>query len=223
MTKIQDISGQRFGNLLCIHQTGKGKWGEILYLCQCACGQKCLAAKSDLTQGKKKSCGCGQGKKSHGLSRENGKQTLLHRVWMSMLHRCNNPKSQSYKYYGHKGISVCDEWDSYENFYKWAIQNGYRKGLTIERIDNDGDYCLENCKWIPQSEQARNSKGVRFLTYKGQTKTYGEWEKVYGINRRTLEDRIKRGWNIQAALLSRPDKGNRYYKRGKYYEEKTDS
>lgn len=211
MKRTPDISGQTFGDLLCIRFKGKNERGAFLYLCRCACGNDTLAMKTDLVSGKKKSCGCGQGKRSHGLSRENGRKRPLHSVWIAMRQRCMNPGDRNFKRYGGRGIRVCPQWNEYKAFHEWAMANGYKVGLTIERINNDGNYCPDNCTWIPQSRQPRNSNGVQFLVYDGQSRTYGEWGKIYGIDRTTLKDRIKRGWNIQSALLSRAYRGNRYY------------
>jgi len=201
--RTPDISGRIFGDLHCIELKTTSSKGELLYLCLCKCGNEVLARKSDLVSGKKKSCGCKQGQRSHGLSRENGKASRLHSVWVGIRQRCNNPKSDSYFRYGGRGIKICQEWNDYKNFYNWAMSHGYQKGLTIERIDNDGDYCPENCTWIPQGKQMQNIQKSRFASYSGKTQTIGKWARDLGIDRGTLSKEIRSGLTIADVIAKR--------------------
>jgi len=200
MKRTPDISNQRFGKLFCIGKSGHDKHGNLLYSCLCDCGKLVRSLKGDLVQGKKKSCGCGQGRRSHGLSRKNGKKIKLYSVWSAMKDRCLNPRSKFYEYYGGRGISVCQEWLQFDPFYNWAMANGYSEELTIERIDNDDNYHPENCTWIPQSEQVLNTRKTVLITHNGQTKPSALWAKEVGLNRKTFADRLKRGWNMDKAL-----------------------
>ena len=125
-----------------------------------------------------------------------------------MKQRCLNPKSQSYDSYGGRGILICDEWMDYKPFHRWALSNGYKKGLTIERINNDAGYSPDNCTWIPQAEQSYNKTNSAFLEYNGISKTFGEWQNIFGINRRTIQSRIELGWSAHEALTIIPG-GNR--------------
>ena len=109
-------------------------------------------------------------------------------------------KVRSYKDYGDRGIKVCDEWLIFENFYKWAIQSGYKENLTIDRIDVDGDYSPSNCRWATTKEQARNKRTSRIITYNGNEKVLQDWAHEYSINPSTLRARIESGWNIEDAL-----------------------
>jgi len=109
----------------------------------------------------------------HGLKNKNPR---LYRIWLSMRNRCNNPNATKYKRYGGRGICICEEWNDYSNFYKWAIENGYNSGLSIDRKNNDGNYTPENCQWSSEKEQARNRSDNRFLTVNGITKLIVEYE-----------------------------------------------
>jgi hypothetical protein len=117
-----------------------------------------------------------------------------------MRNRCRNPNEKAYKYYGARGIKVCKEWETFDNFHKWAIETGYVEGLTIDRIDNNKDYEPNNCRWATKKEQALNRKTNRHIEFRGETKTLCEWSEEYGINRTTFMNRLERGWSIEKAL-----------------------
>lgn len=140
----------------------------------------------------------------HGLSK-----TRLHRIWHSMYCRCYYSSTNQYKNYGGKGIKVCDEWKHIEgfiNFYNWAVNNGYSDDLTLDRIDNEKDYCPQNCRWSTLKEQSNHRTNNVFYTYKGKTKTSKQWCNEYAISQTTLNDRLKRGWTLEQALTI-PTKG----------------
>ena len=112
-----------------------------------------------------------------------------------MLFRCYNKNSSDYANYGGRGISVCNEWkDSFENFYNWAMSNGYAEGLTIDRINNNGNYDSSNCRWVSMKLQSRNTRTNHLYTYKGETKTIAEWAEITGIGHDTLTYRIKHNY-----------------------------
>lgn len=143
-------------------------------------------------------------RRTHGMSR-----TPIYNVWKSMRQRCNNPNSNCFNHYGGRGIRVCDEWDSsFEVFYKWAVENGYEEGLTIERIDVDGNYEPSNCIWITMLEQHKNTTRTHYITYNGITKTISEWAEEYDIDSKTLYSRIQAGYSFEDAVV-----GNLYKKR----------
>lgn len=136
----------------------------------------------------------------HGDARK-GKLTRLYIRWQSMMGRCYCLGDGNYKNYGGRGISVCDEWKDYSVFKLWALVNGYSDRLTIERIDNDGGYSPENCKFIPKGEQILNRRNTRWLTYNGETLCMSHWAKKLGMGRLTLITRIdKLNWSIERAL-----------------------
>lgn len=201
MPKLKDLTGQRFGRLTVICRKGS-KNGHVAWLCKCECGKTKVIRSCDLVNGKSTSCGCyhnemvAQITKSHGQS--NSRLYTIHNL---MLQRCFQPKATHYKHYGGRGISVCDEWKySFESFYKWAMANGYSDELSIDRIDVNGNYCPENCRWATRKEQANNKSSNRFITYNGQTHTVSEWAEITGISREAIRGRLKRGWTIEKAL-----------------------
>lgn len=155
MAKKKDLTGECFGRLVVIKQAGKCS-KENLWECFCSCGNTTYVTVGKLTSGKTRSCGCFRRDEmqkrsvTHHLSK-----TRLYRIWGLIKTRTTNPKVPNYRFYGGKGIKVCAEWrDDFLAFYNWAIENGYKDNLTIDRIDSDGDYCPQNCRWITQSENA---------------------------------------------------------------------
>ena len=136
--------------------------------------------------------------------------TRLYRIWTDMKSRCTNPNRPKYRRYGGRGITICPEWQNdFQAFYDWAIENGYRDDLSIDRKDNDGDYCPENCRWITMAEQASNKSTNHLITHAGITLTMAEWARKMNVNREVLKDRICRyGWSVERALTTpvRPHK-----------------
>lgn len=133
----------------------------------------------------------------------------LYYVWNMMNQRCNNPNNKAYCYYGGRGIKVCEEWSSFEAFYDWSMKNGWKMGLSIDRIDNDGNYCPKNCRWTDRCTQANNTSANRFITYNGKTQTEAQWAKELGMNKNTLSSRINlRGWSIERAF-TQPVRGRK--------------
>lgn len=126
-----------------------------------------------------------------------------------MIHRCHKAKEgeKNYKNYKERGISVCYEWrhdinkNGFNNFYTWAINNGYKKGLSIDRIDNDGNYCPENCRWITMFEQQSNKQNTRLITHNGETKHLMEWSRILNLDDGAISERIRRGWKEEDLLL----------------------
>jgi len=130
-----------------------------------------------------------------------GAHTRLYSIWKGMLRRCRNKNALCYVYYGGRGIKVCDEWLAFIGFRCWAINNGYDDSLTLDRIDNDGNYEPNNCRWATKMEQANNSRNNRFITYGGKTFSVAEWARKLGLPRSVIYDRlIKRGWSVRAAF-----------------------
>lgn len=148
-----DLTGKNFGLLTVLGEIGRDRSNQTLWLCRCACGKKKVACEASLRRGLK-SCGClrGKSKVTHGMS-----GTREYITWGTILTKCYNVTSQQYKNYGGRGIKVCDRWrHSFENFF--ADMGPKPPGFSIERVDNDGDYCPENCKWIPLGEQSKNRR-----------------------------------------------------------------
>ena len=157
MSRLLDLTGQRFGRLTVLERAPNNK-KQTVWECRCDCGNIVRVQMGHLRSGKIVSCGCYKRENSTKKATKHGKcGTKLHRVWLTMRQRCNNPKCKSYQYYGRRGISVCSEWDDYTTFENWAFSHGYAEGLTIERVNVHGNYCPENCTWIPLAEQMKNT------------------------------------------------------------------
>ena len=132
------------------------------------------------------------------------RQERLYGIWKGIKVRTHNTHHKDYKYCGAKGITICDEWDkSYEAFKEWALNNGYRDDLTIDRIDNSGNYCPENCRWADLYTQANNKSNNHLITYNGKTQNMTQWAKEIGVRRELIKDRLKSGWSVEDALTKR--------------------
>lgn len=188
--------GQRFGSLVVIDYFGKTKHYNKKYLCQCDCGKKRIIFESNLLRGKSTSCGC-QRKNAltHGMA-----NTPAYFAWKNILNRCDYPKTDSYKHYGGRGITYDPKWKTFEGFWE-DMSSGYFEGSSIDRIDNNGNYSKENCRWVSAKQQARNKRNNHRLTYKGKTQTLVEWAEELNIPRQTLQSRItQQKWSTEKAL-----------------------
>ena len=186
--------GDKYGRLLVI----ENHHPKDEVVCICECGNKKIARATNVYYGGTRSCGC-IFKEGNNL-KHGGRRTRLYTIWKGMRERCNTPSCSTYKRYGAKGIKVCPEWDDFENFKEWSLSNGYKDGLTIDRIDGKGNYEPSNCRWATYKEQANNVKTNRLITYDGKTKTMTQWAETFGIKPATLWARLNRGWSIEQAL-----------------------
>ena len=206
MSKPIDLSGNRYGRLVVICRTDKKDTNNSrsYWECVCDCGNKTIVHRTNLVSGRTTSCGCLHREIAKDqATKHNCTGTRLYRIWDGLRNRCNNPKHPNYNNYGGRGISVCSEWDDFENFSKWSMANGYRDDLTIDRVDNDGNYEPSNCRWATKKVQANNTRKTIKITYNGDTKTLSEWAEIVGIRREYLWRRIyKRNWPIAKALTT---------------------
>lgn len=201
MSKLIDITGRRFGRLTVIERAGSNKYGAK-WKCECDCGNISVVLGAKLRNGHTKSCGClvvehiENVNKTYGMS-----DSRIHYIWGNMKGRCYNENDQAYDRYGGRGITVCDEWrEDFTAFVDWAFANGYADNLTLDRRDNDGNYCPENCRWATYKTQANNRRNSRPLTFNGETKSLSEWCEEYGKKRDTVRYRIRHGWTFEEAF-----------------------
>lgn len=139
--------------------------------------------------------------KTHGMY-----GTRLYHIWNGFRGRCLNPNNKDYKNYGGRGITICKEWNKSENFFKWALQNGYKDNLTLDRIDTNKSYSPNNCRWITSNEQQRNKRNNRILEFNGEKHCITEWSEITGINRGTIVSRLRHNWDIEKTLTKIPNK-----------------
>lgn len=146
---------------------------------------------------------------------KHGKSTTkLHRVWWGIIERCCKSYNKSYTEYGGRGITVCDEWrNDFQAFYDWAMASGYNEGLTIDRINVNGNYEPSNCRWVTQSENSRNRRTARIIECNGVSLSLVEWSEITGLHPDTITERIKSGWSIEEALTIK--KNGRYKRNGR--------
>lgn len=135
----------------------------------------------------------------------------LYHIWNGMKQRCSNPKSVSYQYYGAKGISVCDAWENFVEFYEWAIASGYADNLTIDRLNSNGNYEPSNCRWTTNKEQQNNTSYCRLITYGGKTLNITQWAELLNIPRNVLYNRLRRGWDIERLLTTNKNEWRKNY------------
>lgn len=202
MPKLIDLTGQRFGRLVVIERADNSADGRARWLCRCDCGQSKTVLGEHLKKGRTKSCGCAKSESSSKrFKKHGGRNSKLYRIWSNMKDRCNNPDCKVYSDYGERGIKVCKEWiDDFSAFQKWALANGYKEGLTIDRKDNDKGYSPDNCRWTDRKIQGNNKRNCRYITYKGQRKTVAEWSDITGIPHDTLLYRLNHGWETERIL-----------------------
>lgn len=205
MTKkpYKDLTGQRFGRLVVrsLVDDPAGTDVPTRWLCSCDCGNELLVRASNLKSGNTLSCGCLQKELAtaqHKMHGETGSR-LFH-SWVHMKQRCTNPNNRAFKYYGARGISVCDEWkNSFQAFHDWAMSHGYADNLTLDRIDVNGNYCPENCRWITIQEQQRNKRDNVRVAFDGRVKTVAEWAEEFNCHSSAVyREILKREGRLQS-------------------------
>ena len=206
--RIKDITNQRFGRLTILSFSHINEQRKAVWNCLCDCGNHCTVEGANLRKRTSKSCGC--------LARElssirNSTHGMTHhplaRTYRGMIERCYNPRLEAYPHYGGRGITVCDRW--LESIANFVADMGERpEGKTLDRIDLDGPYCPENCRWATSIEQMNNRTNSRFLTHDGQILTLAQWSRITGVSYGAIWRRLLAGWTIERTL-SEPMRGAR--------------
>lgn len=187
------ISGQRFGRLVAIKSTGNDKHGNRVWKCRCDCGRFVEVIASSLSTGNSTSCGCGRRKLGYNFKR-------TYHIWANMKYRCLSATCKKYKDYGGRGIKVCKRWMDFEKFLE--DMGEAPKGLTLDRIDNNGNYAPANCKWSTITEQVRNSRRNRMVVFHGIKAPLSVHAEREGLNYKAVCERIRNGWTLRDALTA---------------------
>lgn len=190
---MEDLIGKRFGKLTVIKYSHKDKKSNTYWLCKCDCGGENIVRRNHLLSGGVKSCGCVIYEKrevTHGLYSRNPR---LNKIYDGMIDRCYKTYRNCYKNYGARGIRVCDEWlNNPKKFEEWALKNGYQEKLTIDRIDVNGSYEPNNCRWVDNKTQCRNKRNNRYITYNGETRCLSEWCELYNFTESAVRHWVER-------------------------------
>ena len=188
------MTDRRFGRLFVKHrQQVAGR--KVAWCCRCDCGNDTVVKGDQLRAGKTRSCGClGLDRKTtHGRS-----HSSEYSIWENMRQRCENPNTPNYSRYGGRGITICERWRRFENFF--ADMGKRPTGTSLERINNDGPYEPGNCRWATTKEQALNRRNNRRVTFRGESLTIKEWSQKTGLAWTTLRSRLDKGWPVDVAL-----------------------
>lgn len=197
-----DLIGMRFG-LLVVQSYSHSVKNPIsngykhYYNCLCDCGNMCVVERKSLKYGNTKSCGCLHSqqliKRNKETASRNGDSATyerLYNIWSAIFQRCTNPNSKDYQYYGGKGIKICVEWNDWETFKQWALSNGYQDNLTIDRINTEGDYEPNNCRWADMITQANNKTNNKYITFNNKTQSLAEWCRELNLDYDRTKQRI---------------------------------
>lgn len=183
--KVKDLTNKKFGHLTVVKMNEeRGPSNKVMCTCKCDCGNTIVVMSNSLTTGKTVSCGCRIQKKTHGM-----KNTRIYRIWAGMKNRCTNVNNQSYSDYGGRGITLCEEWNKFENFYKWSKESGYSDNLTIDRINVNGNYEPNNCRWATYEQQNNNKRNNIYIKYNNEVVTLTELSRMTNICPESLRKR----------------------------------
>lgn len=196
MNKYKNLTGKHFGKLKVEKYFGMDTKHHHLWECHCECGKTILLSSTDLNRKHIKSCGCFS--RPIGLS-----YSRLSRILRNIKQRCYNTNNPRFNVYGAKGITICDEWkNDFMSFYTWAMENGYRDDLTIDRIDVNGNYEPKNCRWISNQEQQFNKNTNVNITYNNKTQCIKLWSIETGIPAKAISWRLKHNWSVERTLTT---------------------
>lgn len=212
MPRYIDLIGKRFGRLTIIRKAPNDKWGGFRWSCVCDCGVEKIVHAYNLKRGATKSCGCLHAeemrqrltKHAHAIT---GSKSNIYCVWQQMTQRCINHNHQYYHNYGGRGIKICQRWRKFKNFIEDMGEPPTKKH-SIDRIDNDGNYCKSNCRWATKKQQNRNSRRNHLVTYKNKTQCISAWAEETGISATVIRWRLKYNWSTPKTLTT-PVRNNR--------------
>jgi hypothetical protein len=207
--KASELTGQVFGRLTVRMRGPNTTGGKTTWECVCVCGTLRTVSSNHLKNGHTKSCGCFNrevaakraSKIKHGMC-----DNPTYSIWSNMKTRCLNSKDLRYPGYGGRGITICGRWLKFENFY--ADMGKRPTGMSIDRINNNGNYEPGNCRWATSKEQAQNRRNSLSITYLGETKAISEWAKLFGIKYGTIKWRLKKGWPVEKILTLKKEERN---------------
>ena len=195
MPKIIDLTGKKFGRWYVIDRAKEFPNNKgVMWHCRCDCGTERAVLSYNLISGKSRGCGCERKEKLKSMFATHGcSKTRLYAIYKGMHARCYNKNMPAYKYYGKRGISICEEWLSdFIKFKEWSIENGYTDGMSIDRIDVNGNYCPENCRWVTMKKQQNNKINSVFLSINDTRFTIAEWAEMLNTNKQTLYSKFQR-------------------------------
>ncbi|KKN91257.1 hypothetical protein LCGC14_0221250 [marine sediment metagenome] len=205
MPKLIDLTGKRFGRLVVICRDKKNRFGTLCWLCLCDCGKEKIILCGSLKSGKTKSCGCLRKEiiskimTKHGHTK-NRKQSQVYRSWYHIIQRCTNSNTKDYRWYGSRGITVCERWLKFENFLEDMGEAPI--GYQIDRLDNNKGYYLENCRWVTPKQNGRNKRNNHLITHNGEIQCISAWAEETGISKNTILWRITHGWSPEKTLTT---------------------
>ena len=216
MKELINLSGRKFGDWIVLYESPK-RGNARMWHCRCICGKEKDVYQGNLIHGRSLGCRCSasnrlaERKMTHGLT-----DSRLYGVWQNMKRRCYDSSSVSYQNYGGRGIGICKDWlgeNGFSKFYEWSVNNGYcaeapRGDCTIDRIDVNGNYCPENCRWVSLQEQSRNKRSTKWIEYEGETISLAEFCEKYGVSVSLASERLARGWSPAEVLFFHPKNVN---------------
>ena len=198
MGTVKDMTGYQFNGCEVLRKNGTSKDNRAKWMCKCRCGKRFEAIGKSIRNGHTKSCGCYRKEITHNRGKNNkthgDTKTRLYNIYRGMKERCLNKNYESYHRYGGRGIEICDGWkNDFVAFKKWALDNGYTENLTIDRINNDGNYEPNNCRWVDRKTQTRNRSITKRTMFRGELVTLGEISEITGLSYYMVHYRYKNG------------------------------